>query len=396
MRSRRIILVGAIGLLLGPATALTQFGQQPGGGGPPGGFQGRGDRGMMNQDPTARWNQMTGGKDVWLRTEITDPQTQNRFDFMARMMNVSDGKITRQQFLDWSEQMRQRFQQGGMRGGPGGPGGQRGGGPGGPGGQRGGGFNQDAGIEMYFRRLDKNGDGVLNYDEMPSNLKAEKEKWDTNKDGMIDLKEFKEFAKARFDLIRSELEALNPNNQGQGSSAGASGALPTVPIVPEDEAPKRTVYRAGNLPKELPSWFAQYDTDHDGQIGLYEWKKTGEPLSRFLEIDRNGDGFLTVEEVLSWQAIQNKAKGGNGQAVAGNGPSQGMGGPRANFQGGGPPRGGFPNGGPPGGWRGGNGGGRGNWGGPRGNFGPNNGASNQPQDGGGQRGGRRNRQSGGG
>ena len=418
MRSRRIVLVGAIGLLLGPATALTQFGQQPGGGGPPGGggrggfgggggFQGGGGRGgfggMMNMDPTERWNQMTGGKDVWVRTEITDQRQQFFFDMMARGLNVTDGKITRQQFLDWSEQMRQRFQQGGGMRGPGGP---QGGGP------RGVPMNQDAGIEMFFRRLDKNGDGVLNYDEMPENLRAEKEKWDTNKDGVIDLKEFKEFAKARFDLIRSELEALNPSGQGQGSAPGASGVLPTVPIVPEEDTPKRTVYRAGNLPKELPAWFAQLDTDGDGQVGLYEWKKSGQPLSEFQKMDRNGDGFLTVEEVLAYQAIQNKGKGGNGQ-VASNGPSPGNGGPRGGgfqgggppgaFQGGGPP-GGFQNGGPPGGWRGGppgggnsgNGGNRWNGGGPRGGAGPNNGATNQPQDAGGQRGQRRPRQNGGG
>ena len=272
-------------------------------------------------------------------------------------------------------------------------------------------MNQEAGIEMFFRRLDKNGDGVLNYDEMPENLRAEKEKWDTNKDGVIDLKEFKEFAKARFDLIRSELEALNPSGQGQGSAGGASGVLPTVPIVPEEDTPKRTVYRAGNLPKELPAWFAQLDTDGDGQVGLYEWKKSGKPLLEFQKMDRNGDGFLTVEEVLAYEAIQNKGKAGNGQ-VAGNGPSPGNGSPRGGgFQGGGPPGtfqggppGGFQNGGPPGGWRGGppgggnsgNGGNRWNGGGPRGGAGPNNGAANQPQDAGNQRGQRRTRQNGGG
>jgi Ca2+-binding EF-hand superfamily protein len=256
-------------------------------------------------------------------------------------------------------------------------------------------------VEVMFRRYDKNGDGVLNYDEMPDNLKAEKDKWDTNKDGLIDLKEFKEYMKGRMDQIRAEMAAANPNSQGAGSNAGAGGQLPFVPIPVEEEAPKRTVYRAGNLPKELPAWFAQYDTDGDGQIGLYEWKKTGEPLARFQEIDRNGDGFLTVEEVLAWQASQNKAKGGT--VVAG-GPSPGnpgMG--RGGFNG---PGGGFN--GPPGGngnrWNGPPGGNNGGnrWNGPPGGNGGArrgggpNGADNQPQDGGQRGGGRRNRQNGGG
>jgi Ca2+-binding EF-hand superfamily protein len=269
-------------------------------------------------------------------------------------------------------------------------------------------------MEVIFRRYDKNGDGVLNYDEMPEALKAEKDKWDTNKDGLIDLKEFKEFAKARFDLFRSELEAANAGAQNPGNTAGPAGSLPLVPIPVEEDTPKRTVYRAGNLPKELPPWFAQYDTDGDGQIGLYEWKKTGRPLSEFQQMDRNGDGFLTVEEVLSWQAIQNKGKGGNGGTQVAGGPSPGtpgQRGPGGGFNGppggafNGPPGGGNGgnrwNGGPPGGGNGGNrwnggppGGGNGGnrWNG----AGQNNGASNQQQDGGQRGGGRRNRQNGGG
>ena len=47
--------------------------------------------------------------------------------------------------------------------------------------------------EMMFRRLDTNGDGLLNYDEMPEALKAERDKWDENKDGFIDLTEYKKY-----------------------------------------------------------------------------------------------------------------------------------------------------------------------------------------------------------
>ena len=43
------------------------------------------------------------------------------------------------------------------------------------------------------------------------------------------------------------------------------------PPPPEDNRP--TVYRVGSLPQGLPSWFAAYDTDQDGQVGLYEWNR---------------------------------------------------------------------------------------------------------------------------
>jgi Ca2+-binding EF-hand superfamily protein len=319
---------------------------------------------MMNQDPAERWNQMTGGKDVWVRSQITDQRQQFFFDMMARGLNVTNGQITRDQYMQWSQQMRQRFQNGGFgRGnfgnGPGGP--QQGGGPGGAQAGPGGGFNPDAMAEILFRRFDKNGDGLLNYDEMPPALQAERDKWDKNKDGMIDLNEFKEFMKGRSDMIRSEMGGAF-SGAPPGSAAGAMPMLPTAPEQPVEEETKRVVYRAGKLPKDLPPWFTQYDKDGDGQIGLYEWKATGQPLRDFLAMDRNGDGFLTVEEVLAYQAQQKKGNGGNGM-MAGNSPSPGggFGGPRGGggpggF--GGPPPGGFggqpPAAGPPGNPGGGN------------------------------------------
>jgi Ca2+-binding EF-hand superfamily protein len=351
-----MLLIGALTLLLGPATALTQMGQP--GGGPRGGFPGGGGfnrggggggnwRGQMNMDPNERWNQMTGGKDVWVRSEITDQRQQFFFDMIARQAGVTNGQITRQQYLEFTNQMRARFQNGGFgRPGGGGPGG-----PGAGGGRppQGGGFDPNAFAEVLFKRYDKNGDGLLNNDEMPENLKAEKEKWDKNGDGFIDLNEFKEFIKARGEQMRQE------NGWPSGGPGGANGGGGLIPISPEtpvpvEDEPKRVVYRAGKLPKELPAWFAQYDKDGDGQIGLYEWKLTGRSLDEFFKMDRNGDGFLTVEEVLRYEAEQKKGSGGRtaggpGSATfsppgGGGPPGPGNGGPPANFgnsgQGGGP------------------------------------------------------------
>ena len=104
-----------------------------------------------------------------------------------------------------------------------------------------------------------------------------------------------------------------------------------------------TVYRANNLPTQgLPTWFAQLDTDKDGQVGLYEWKTAGRSLSDFQTWDLNGDGFITVEEAMHTFKMQ------QGTAVAAGGPSL----PGA-------PSFGAPQGGPPQGFRGNNGGGGG-------------------------------------
>jgi Ca2+-binding EF-hand superfamily protein len=381
-RLKFVVLFGIGAVLLAPIPGMTQNGNWPGGRGgfPPGGgggfpgggfgrggggFQGGGGRGgggRWNQDPNERFNQMTGGKDVWKRSEIPDPSQQQRFDRIAGMLGITNGEITRQQYVGMMEQFR-----GLRRGGPNAPGGTPStpGQPAGPAvaGPPGGGSWIDTWVENAFKRYDKNNDGLLNTDEMPDALKAERDKWDTNKDGFIDLNEFKAYAQARMMEMRSERAASG----GGGGYPNLGGNQPAPNAAPENiiEDEKRpTVYRVTNLPKELPAWFQEADADRDGQISLYEWAKLkGWPIETFKQIDRNDDGFLTVDEVLRYQ--------NHGAAVAsGDNPGSTEGGPGASPNGGGPGRfgrnfaGGAPtagfgrgSGGPPGG--GGFGGGRG-------------------------------------
>ncbi len=171
MRSKLLLLVGGVAFLLGPVTAFTQFGGPPGGGPRNGGSGFR-----MSRDPNERWNQMTGGKEVWVRSEITDQQQQGMFDFIARSLGVSSGQITRQQYLEWSAQWTGGRMGGGRVGRmfqpPGGPpptpgASPAGGGPAAaasPGGQAGGGI--DTWAEVMFRRFDRNGDGKLDAQEL--------------------------------------------------------------------------------------------------------------------------------------------------------------------------------------------------------------------------------------
>jgi hypothetical protein len=65
---------------------------------------------------------------------------------------------------------------------------------------------------------------------------------------------------------------------------------------------------AVDLPPKLPPWFREYDGDGDGQISLYEWRAAGQPVARFLEMDFNGDGFLTPDEVLPPEEVAGAKK----------------------------------------------------------------------------------------
>jgi len=187
-----------------------------------------------------------------------------------------------------------------------------------------------------FRRLDANGDGLLNYDEMTDALKTERDKWDTNKDGFIDLNEFKAYFQAQVQQRMGENGGWNGNWQGGMPDLGPN------PTPEEEEVKKPVVYHAGNLPKDIPDWFKQIDSDGDGQIGLYEWKSSGRSLDEFRKIDRNNDGFLTIDEVMRYVAEQKKSGGGttfgNGMAGRGPGGNPGFAG-RPGFGGGGPGRG---------------------------------------------------------
>lgn len=71
------------------------------------------------------------------------------------------------------------------------------------------------------------------------------------------------------------------------------------PAKTEEQAdPRPTVLRYGNLPKELPKWWAEVDADHDAQISLYEWRTSGRKVDDFTALDPNGDGYITAEEYL--------------------------------------------------------------------------------------------------
>ncbi|HLJ97486.1 MAG TPA: EF-hand domain-containing protein [Gemmataceae bacterium] len=319
MRLQLHLLLGFVALLWIAPEGLGQPGgsgnprgtpdQRGGGRGFPGSGGGRGSFGGGG-DPNQFFNQMSGGKEVWLRTE-TDPRMQRLFDRIAAQIGSTNGQITRQQYSTYQEQ---RAAERASRGTS-------------PGSGRGGNSTPPT-PEGMFSFYDKNGDGYLNYDEMPDQLRAERDRWDADHNGLIDLSEFRAFFQAHM------VSPTSPSSSPGADPQSQAGGLPffyfdnsQVPI--EEERKPPVVYRYGKLPKELPSWFEQLDSDKDGQVALYEWKASGKSLQEFDEMDRNKDGFLTVDEVLHFV---NKGKENNGQSpgmqlgYAGNGNYPGNGG----------------------------------------------------------------------
>lgn len=257
----------------------------PGGGFPGGGFPGGGGfgGGFGNRDPNQMFDFLAKGRGYFLVTDtnrLREPLTQ-----FLQGKGITNGQVTRELFAAYNEQVKS-----GLASGPGGfssP--DRG--PGGPSfsmNPQGGGnpldtLNQLA--ETEFKIRDRNGDGFLNQDEMPDQLKSELSKWDANRDNLINLDEFKVYYVARM----------------QSRRGGRDQSPNPVTIILEDEdlETRPVVYRAGKLPtKELPSWFMELDTNKDGQVALYEWYKGGKDVDEFRDWDRDNDGFITAEEAL--------------------------------------------------------------------------------------------------
>jgi hypothetical protein len=118
----------------------------------------------------------------------------------------------------------------------------------------------------------------------------------------------------------------------------------------QEEEEKQVVFRYGKLPKELPDWWERLDTDKDGQIGLYEWRKDGREVEAFIAMDLNNDGLLTPEEWIKYQKdlyahkpgekedtvaarVGGPGRGGRGGPGRG-GPGGGFGGPGGGSYGG--------------------------------------------------------------
>jgi Ca2+-binding EF-hand superfamily protein len=318
--SRTPLMVAGLATLF---VAVSTANAQP----PGGGFDRGGDRGSrsgFSTDPNERFNQLSGGKDVIVIDQITDERAKWFLNMMMQRAGITSGQLTRDQYKTASEQFRSQRGSGGPGGGPPG-GGLPGGGP------PGGGFpgagqrtpeQIDQEAEASFRKRDKDNDGMLRTDEMSDTLRSMVATYDKNKDGMIDLNEYKSYYRDRQQQKAQE----NPQQQpGQPSPPAPADGLPPEQNSPtqQEEERRPVVYRVGKLPKELPAWFAELDTDKDGQVGLYEWVKGGRPVEEFKQWDRNDDGLITVEEVLGYVKNGNKQPGTETASASAGGDDRG-------------------------------------------------------------------------
>lgn len=151
--------------------------------------------------------------------------------------------------------------------------------------------------DYYFKKHDKNGDGILNYSEMSDTLIKESSKWDKSKDGNINKEEYTNYLRDYYARRSKDYKGTSNNLTLDGLPPGL---VQSVDASLDELDKKPVIYRTGEeLPKGLPSWFAKLDVNLDSQVSLYEWKSKDLSVSDFAFYDRNGDGLLPIDEVLA-------------------------------------------------------------------------------------------------
>ncbi|QDT29810.1 EF-hand domain-containing protein [Gimesia panareensis] len=95
------------------------------------------------------------------------------------------------------------------------------------------------------------------------------------------------------DSMRSRYGSFQPDRGSDDSSSRSRSSSSNRSSSSKSE-PSKPVRTTVDLNKD----FVPHDTDQDGQIGLYEWRKNNPgKLADFFTMDLNGDGYLTPKEI---------------------------------------------------------------------------------------------------
>lgn len=152
--------------------------------------------------------------------------------------------------------------------------------------------------EGIFQRYDSNKSGVFEKDEW-KNFRTDPTPYDTNKDGKITRDELIKGMTQRFGGGRSsggDNGQQNGRTSWNGGSKGPAGGG-------TGESPNTYRFKTAHdlLPEGIPQWFREGDRNKDGQIAMSEYSGqwNEKTLSEYYVYDKNRDGLLTVQEVMS-------------------------------------------------------------------------------------------------
>ncbi|PNY37271.1 hypothetical protein C2E31_08690 [Rhodopirellula baltica] len=151
-----------------------------------------------------------------------------------------------------------------------------------------------------IRRYDRNRNGVLDKNEISSRFSGNPLDFDRNKDGRLTEGELAvRYARRRETAEDSRNDDRNRRDRDRG------GDVEMVDVYGGRKSYR--VLTADDLPKDLPGFFAEKDTNRDGQIEMSEFAETwdDETVEEFFKSDLNRDGHITIAE--AYQAVEELA-----------------------------------------------------------------------------------------
>ena len=148
-----------------------------------------------------------------------------------------------------------------------------------------------------FNRYDRNKNGFIDQDELSSRWSGNPMDFDQNRDGRLSVSELA----VRYARRRIDDEGRRDSRDNRRSQQRPSTPSPDDLIVKDRFEGKVSYKRAEpKLPDGLPGWFAERDTNNDGQVRMSEYATdwNDDVVTQFYEFDRNFDGVITPEEAL--------------------------------------------------------------------------------------------------
>lgn len=186
--------------------------------------------------------------------------------------------------------------------------------------------------QRFMSFIDRNKNGVMEpaeFAQMPGRLKESLEAAGLDTSRSISQKEFEQILPKLMERMRSRRGSSGEEGQRRpmvfrsSSPSGSSGWVsqggfdqremrgrygsfqsvketrPTSSSSGKSSSStKKETAKLERTTVDLSKDFIPHDTDQDGQIGLYEWRKNNPTkLNDFFTMDLNGDGFLTPREI---------------------------------------------------------------------------------------------------
>ena len=155
----------------------------------------------------------------------------------------------------------------------------------------------------FGSRLDQNGDGRIDQNELnglPEGLRRVMESRGVKLKAGLSVEDFgnsmrKQFEKSRGEGGDSPGERRPEGRPEERSSGNRSQYKPSAPFRPREQE---------RLTVDLPPKYSELDTDFDGQVGLYEWMTARrDSLQMFDDIDIDVDGVLTPREFKRFDEV---------------------------------------------------------------------------------------------